>query len=644
MLPLTDKKLDEMVQVESELELITNQTIEECVFSQLALSGREIFHDGEYEDMYTAEVNRRNAIMIKANEFGLIPPTAPKKDKSESDKSESDETKPDKSESDKSESDKSKSDESKGSKKAHKVLGLNSKRNAFAIKCYAEQLPMGEKCFIERVKFIQKYFKYEIWVLAIKHYKDTVTDGFWLWATEKPHYHIIVKFADYKVSQRIKKVLDILGIVFREGTDDSLIKNHGIESISCWEGYVVYLTHETDDAIADGKEIYDHSEIVSNLSEEQIQVFRDKYFGAKRVKPKEMADLDHEAFTLGYALGDFDKWYGDLLYDARKKSEIRTIRESYFRGVTKYVEEHNEVLRLCVFIQGKRDVGKTYNTQKALEQLFPKDLIYHVKHGGSGQFDRFQSNMRAIVVDDFGLSNLLNKTDNYACQLEKRYSDNPWWVGTHLVVTSNYSFPEWLEEKCGFHTTTKDGRVAETYNAILSRFYVCHIAINEKGVNELVLDSPSTRGTLEDIKQRDLMFQEFQTNFNLSISAYTPCVKEQPQDIAVSDWALTREEIEKFRAYISNYVDLKISENEELSSLHTAYEKAVADEREKEKMLSENSQSDWDSCYVEIDKLKQETVLAWNNYSAKLNQVKASALTELQSKLKFNYKRVLPAQ
>lgn len=521
----------------------------------------------------------------------------------------------------------------KGTSKSHKKLGIHSKRNAFAIKCYSEQLPQGEQCFISKVKFVQKYFKDEIWVLAIKHYKDEVTDGIWIVSTEKSHWHILVKFKNYKVSQRISTVLDILGIYFRQCIDDSLIENHGIESIGDWNAYVVYLTHETDDAVSDGKEIYEHSEILSNLTETQIQEFRDKYFGAKKVKSAEMSELDKEAYALGYNLEDFDEWYDNLPYDARKKTEMRTIRESYFRGVAKYEKENNAVLRLCVFVQGKHNAGKTYNATKALEQIFAPNLIYHVKHGGTGQFDRFQSNMQAIVVDDYGLGNLLNIADNGSCQLKRRNSDNPWWLGSHLVVTSNYSFPEWLEEKCGFHTKDKKEELTETYYAVLSRFYVCHIAINEKGVNELVLDSSSTRGTLEDIKKRDLMFQEFKNNFNNSISTYIPCVKERTQNMDISDWALTQEEKTKFSKYISNYVFTKISESEELTELLSAHEKDVVDELKKEKQIEENRSSDFDSYYAEMYKFKTENLeksrLFQNEYSSKKNEIYASILTEL---------------
>lgn len=528
----------------------------------------------------------------------------------------------------------------KGTSKTHKMLGIHDKRNAFAVKFYEEQLPCGEQDFFNRIKNIQCYFSNEIYVIAIKHDNDEVTDGLWALATEKHHYHMLIKAKNYKTSLRISAVLGALGIIFRQGIDDSLIENHGIETIGNWNAYVAYLTHETDDAISDGKFMYSHDRIISNLSDEKIRDFRDKYFGAKKVKTAEMSELDKEAYALGYNLEDFDEWYDNLPYDARKKSEMRTIRESYYRGVAKYEKENNEVLRLCIYIQGKHNAGKTYNATKALEQIFSSEQIYHVKHGGSGQFDRFQSHMKAIIADDYGLGNLLNIADNCSCQLKRRNSDNPLWVGTHLVVTSNYSFLEWLEEKCGFHVKNKNGEVAETYNAVLSRFYVCHIAINEKGVNELVLDSPSTRGTLEDIKKRDLMFQEFQKNFNNSISTYAPCVNNQSHTTAVSDWALTQEEKTKFSKYISNYVFTKISESEEFTELLSAHEKDVVDELKKEKQIEENRSSDFDSYYTEMYKFKTENLeksrLFQNEYSSKKNEIYASILTELLNMRKGN--------
>ena len=54
-----------------------------------------------------------------------------------------------------------------------------------------------------------------------------------------------------------------------------------------------------------------------------------------------------------------------------------------------------------------------------------------------------------------------------------------------------------------------------------SRFFIC--SVDEKdGINQLKLESPSTRGTVEEQKQRVDKFVKFRNKFNETIKTYQP--------------------------------------------------------------------------------------------------------------------------
>lgn len=400
----------------------------------------------------------------------------------------------------------------KGSKKEHKILSILSKVNSFAVKCYDEQLPYGWEVTKQAIRALNKT---EMYALAIRHDRDEQADGIWKIALEKPHYHIIVKIVDRKKKIRICQILAMLYIQFRENIDDSILANHGLESIGSFTGYAMYLTHETEDAIADNKEIYDISEIVSNLSEDEIKCIRSGYIRIsdtnEKVTASKMAQLDKDAFNLGHELGNFTNWYNAQPFSVRSNSKIKTIKESYDRGVQSKLEEGREINRLCVYIQGEPNTGKTY----AVEQTLNGKQILKVGGGGTGKFDNLRPDHEVIVIDDDICPNLLNMTDNYICRAYRRNSNNPVWAGQYFIVTSNLMFDEWLLS-CGIKNATHK-------NAIATRFYICTIE-RENDVSRLALSQPSTRGSIEMQVERADRFVGFQKKFNEVIAQYRTSV------------------------------------------------------------------------------------------------------------------------
>lgn len=393
-----------------------------------------------------------------------------------------------------------------------KCLSPNAKVNGLAIKIYDEQLPKGWDTTSLLIKNVDKKKYY---VIAIKHDKDTYAeDGcFWKPAREKHHYHILFKCANRKDRIHVYTVLNMLGICFRPGLDDALWRNHGVETIVRFDGYTVYLTHETEKAIADGKELYDLTELVSNLSIEEIEQIRDGYMrfsdGLNKLRPNDLIELDSIAHSLGLELKNFDDWYNTLPFSARSSAKMKTIRESYDRGTQIRLTKDRTILRLPIFIQGEHNVGKTY---AALDALRGK-RVHTVDGGGTGKFDRLRADHEAIVISDDICPNLLNMADNYICQAYKRNSNNPIWAGQYFVVTSNLSFEDWVRQ-CGI-------RNSEHIEALKSRFYICEVK-NKNDVNSLLIKSVCVRGKIEEQKERTDMFVNFKSKYDACLASYNP--------------------------------------------------------------------------------------------------------------------------
>lgn len=396
--------------------------------------------------------------------------------------------------------------------KNRKPLALDSKVATLAIKFYVEQLKYG---WDYTCKQIQATDPKDFQVIAICHNRDTYADEghFWKPAVEKEHYHIIVRCTDRKKRIRVQKVLKDLGIYYRPNLDDELWANHGVETVGNFAGYATYLTHETETAVNEGKELYSMDELVSNLTTDEIQKIRDGYIRVTESNKKLSADdwttIDETAYKLGYELKNFSEWYDLQPFNVRSNAKVKTIRESYERGVDARIGERTEMLRLCVFIYGKPNSGKTYASEKALSGK----RYFTVKGGGTGKFDNLRVDHEAIIIDDDICSDLLPMTDNYVCRAYKRNSHNPAWTGQYFIVTSNYRFNDWI----------KMCKVEEgSFEAAYSRFYLCEIKQKEDGTNYLALKTPSMRGSLEEQKQRAEMFTDFQQKFNQTMANYHP--------------------------------------------------------------------------------------------------------------------------
>lgn len=346
-------------------------------------------------------------------------------------------------------------------------------------------------------------------ILAIKHDRDYVGDDFWQPSTEKPHYHIIVRYVGQDKRMRVQQILRQMGVKYRE-EDKNLWACHGVETVGDFAGYAMYLTHETPDAERDGKTLYRIEEIVSNLTLDEIKEIRNGYVrvGTGKISKGDMSMRDNEAYQLGLELGNFKKWFGSLDFKTRDHTSMKTVKASYYRGVEDRVEQDNAVNRLCIFIGGGTDKGKTYAAEEALKGI----PFVEISGQGSGRYDDLKPHHDALVINDDKGTNLLNMCDNYMCKVYRRNSDNPYWCGSWYIVTSNETFEQWILDS----GVTNDEHV----KAIKSRFYICHVETDASGKDRLVCTSVSRRGTDEMQEDKIKRFLDFREKFEKSMAEY----------------------------------------------------------------------------------------------------------------------------
>ena len=410
-----------------------------------------------------------------------------------------------------------------------RFYGLDDTVTTVAFKFYAEQMPKGEEALQE---VIRSFDPTCVQALMIKHDRDTVAESFWETAKEKPHYHLIMRLLG-KNGRKLRTIMKMMKgtLVYRKGLDDDLLTNHGCEPCKNFAAYATYLTHDTDQAIQDGKHRYPLDAIVSNLTEEEVKQIRDGYVRVSntthRISMSEWIEMDEDAYKRGYALQDWDEWERQQPFVIRSNAKLKTIKKRYLQGVEDKINEDDYLTRLCLFIHSdKPNLGKTYNSTVALKKLGVKKILA-VAGGGTGKLDNLTINHDAILCDDDTLPQLLNLADNKITSPYRRNSDNPHWCGRWLIVTSNLSINDWIN-KCG----VTDKKQTE---AVMSRFYVCDIREQidkwidyetgeEKVESKMVLhlEQPSTRGDLDAQEKRKEMYWRFKGFFEESLNAYIP--------------------------------------------------------------------------------------------------------------------------
>ena len=395
-------------------------------------------------------------------------------------------------------------------------MTMKSNVKTLALKVYDEQIPDGWEKLIERITGMSKS-RYQI--LAIKHDRDYLGDDFFEPSIEKAHYHILIRVMDdegvaTKSGSRVSTIIKDLGVVFRP-EDATMIENHGIETVGDFGAYATYLTHDTEKAIADGKEHYNLDEIVSNLTPDEILMIRDGYVRvaqqAHKVSTKELIEIDAYLYELGHNLEDFEEWKKKQGFTLRRHSSMKTLRETYERGVDARVQEDNYINKVCIFIKGEPDNGKTFTCRKTLKDL-GYTRIHSVDNNGTGKFDDLSPTTQAILVDDQTVPSLLTISDCKMGRIYRRGSGDRFFTGDMFVVTSNVDFDTWVR-RCGIFDEVE-------MQAARSRFFICEMVKDEEGNKILKCINEGNRGGKEEIKEREKRYLEFRDAFEENIKGY----------------------------------------------------------------------------------------------------------------------------
>lgn len=145
----------------------------------------------------------------------------------------------------------------------YKLHPLNPKSTIenLSIVCYDEQLPETWEMTQMRIKALEKA---GLIVFAIKHNKSKVN---------KIHYHFIVivpKKSNGKANKMsVGAVLNALGIVFRDGLDDTLYCNNIQRLDKDIYPNLLYLLHWTQDKV----DKYEIEDLVSNISMDDLRIY-----------------------------------------------------------------------------------------------------------------------------------------------------------------------------------------------------------------------------------------------------------------------------------------------------------------------------------------------------------------------------------
>lgn len=382
-------------------------------------------------------------------------------------------------------------------------------------KAYLNERVNNFSTYFNRFKSPQDKSKRHWEVEAICHDKDEVAnpDDMFAPSVIKPHFHVILRDANNK-RFFVETVLKALGLNYQK-EDSQLFYEHGCTTVADFNAYSVYLTHETEQAKRDGKEFYDLSEVMTNMTLDELKDIRAGYSrlqSKSKLSDNDWNELAEYADKLGDDMGDFDAWSKDVLtFAQRSSSKFKALQEEFNKHLTDAVDASPDLTRCCILISGNPNDGKSWTTTHALQNLGEK--IYPAR-SSSGKYDGLQSTATAMTFDDRMITDALNVTDNRAVVLHGRGTGgDKAWLGRYVLVTTNLPITDFFSNQVRFESQI---------DAIKSRFYTCVLTYDNFGRGHLEVVDASTRGTAKDIQARNDLFTRFADEFNKLIANYHP--------------------------------------------------------------------------------------------------------------------------
>lgn len=393
---------------------------------------------------------------------------------------------------------------------------------------------------------------------AICHDRDYKSDpdDMSLPSIVKPHFHLLLRDANGN-RFTVETILKALNLFYDPKKDSKLFYEQGCTTVKNFASYSMYLTHETEQAQLDGKEVYDISEVITNMILTELQDIRAGY---QRLQPKaklstsDWLELADEATKLARKMGDFEEWSHETLnFVQRSETKFKHLRELYNKVLNDTIEQAPDLTRCCILISGKANDGKSYTTRHALQSL--GETIYNAR-SGSGKYDGLTSRATAMVFDDRRITDALKVTDNCATVVHGRGTGNDKsWLGHYVVVTTNLSPEEFFKSQV-MNTSEVP--------AIATRFYVSELIYDENHNGKLYATDYGIRGMYDDISGRHKLYEKFADSFNKIIKGYHPLTREEAPKLDLKYMADSttnttevdpNQEVAHLKNVISNLID-----------------------------------------------------------------------------------------
>lgn len=409
--------------------------------------------------------------------------------------------------------------------------------------------------FAKRVKAIDPK---QFCVVSIKHDKDTVRnkDDLFELSIKKPHWHIYVwtpddvHFYDAGASFRIHTVIcgdtrkghenPYLGITYDPKKDVSIWDHRGAERIHSIIACVAYALHVSSSAIEAGKHVYDKSEIITNLSNSEIDEMLNLYKGIdnhfiRKPNADDWNTWAQTAYERGLHLENFEDWAVDhFMVNQMASAKFRVVRDFYNRGLVQGLANAPQIDRCNIFILGAGNLGKSYNAQQALLDMGVKRIAKATS--GTGKYDGVTADTEALLFNDTRMTQAKTVMEQSPVKLHRRNNNDPVWKGSWVAFTSNFDEPIDAAADCLKYqrTKNKDGEFEYTekqmldIRPILQRAFFCRVELDAdpKSANyghyHLVLTRRAERGGVGQIDRLCRMFDRFQKAFDKSIYNYEP--------------------------------------------------------------------------------------------------------------------------
>lgn len=343
---------------------------------------------------------------------------------------------------------------------------------------------------------------------------------------KKGHFHVYVWRRKEGSRFYLRELVEDLGLIYDHKQDALMWLSHGAEVIRDKCASMMYMTHETTQAILDGKHQYELSEVMKNFSDEEFAQLRAGY---KRPSPKKRLTADdwdglsEMAYDLGRNLGDYDKWVLEHLNTQQQaQAPAKIVEKRYVAGLQRGVTETDELTRCSILIYGTAGLGKSTTVRQTLKKLGYQTCY---ATSGTGKYDSLRVSDTAIFFDDVSVKSPLSVFDNAAVILHRRGSHDRPWLGSMAVATTNLEPATWLARHVGF-SSAEDARKAlasedssdraEQYRALESRLYICRL--DDDGT--LQVEHAQSRGGVVSRQAHDAKFTDFKTTFEKLLKQY----------------------------------------------------------------------------------------------------------------------------